>query len=591
MLGAVVRQELLLAGRRQRGYFLRWIYAALLLSLVIQRLREPLVAGWQFTAYATFFGELLTLQFAVIFLVTPALVAGAITDEKTRGTLGMLLTVHLRPIDIVLGKLLGRGYQIGVLALTGMPLVAFFGVLGGLPPTFAPAVLAVSFVLIVAIAALSILASVWCRQTRDAVLCTYLVILAGGVLVYFAAGTPLGWLAADLDPWRAVALDDPPQGTAQLGRFALVGLVPAGLCTLLAAWRLRPAFLRQLRSTDRVWRPGWLAARAKMRGNPVAWRERCVQGIAPLAWMRLMPRWPALVAVTLASAAGLIFFAVRALPPGVNAQHVFDQQGWLVFLQELRRISEFAAPEILAWHGVVVLLPLVLLVAIRASGCITEEREKGTWDALMLTPISTKQIVHGKFWGIVGAFLPYLVAIALSVGVVSVPLGIYGIVCGLFAVTVLFIVSVWVAAFGVLCSAHSQSSWRSLLVTLAACIVTVNGASLIGALAGGCAGMTLSFLVLIDAMVAGPGGPGGDVVVMIGFLLTWSVVWAFVAWLVVQNVIRLAVQRINTHDRTRVTKGFSRDYINWRLDRSEERRREKIAEKIADPVPIVDDEA
>jgi len=97
--------------------------------------------------------------------------------------------------------------------------------------------------------------------------------------------------------------------------------------------------------------------------------------------------------------------------------------------------------------------------------------------------------------------------------------------------------------------------------------------------------------VLIDAMVAGPGGPGGDVVVMIGFLLTWSVVWAFVAWLVVQNVLRLAVQRINTHDRTRVAKGFSRDYINWRLDRSEERRREKIAEKIADPVPIVDDEA
>jgi len=387
-----------------------------------------------------------------------------------------------------------------------------------------------------------------------------------------------------------VALDDPLQGTAQLGRFALAWLVPAGLCILLAAWRLRPAYLRQLRSTYRAWRPRWLAARAKMLGNPVAWRERCVQGIAPLAWMRLMPRWPALVAVTLASTGGLIFFAVRALPPGVNARHVFDQQGWMGFLQELRRISEFAAPEILAWHGIVVLLPLVLLVAIRASGCITEEREKGTWDALMLTPISTNQIVHGKFWGIVGAFLPYLIAITLSVGVVSVPLGIYGIVCGLFAITALFIVSVWTAAFGVLCSAHSQSSWRSLLVTLAACIVTVNGASLIGALAGGCAGMTLSFLVLIDAMVAGPGGPGGDVVVMIGFLLTWSVVWAFVAWLVVQNVLRLAVQRINTHDRTRVAKGFTRDYINWRLDRSEERRREKIAEKIADPVPIVDDE-
>ena len=135
-----------------------------------------------------------------------------------------------------------------------------------------------------------------------------------------------------------------------------------------------------------------------MRGNPVAWRERCVQGIAPLAWMRLMPRWLALAAVTLGSLGGLLFFALRALPPGVNARTVFEQHGWVGVLQELRQISEVAVPEILALHGGVVLLLLVLLVAIRASGCITDEREKGTWDALLLTPITSKQIVHGKFW-------------------------------------------------------------------------------------------------------------------------------------------------------------------------------------------------
>src|SRR5207302_7019896 len=135
--------------------------------------------------------------------------------------------------------------------------------------------------------------------------------------------------------------DDPPQWAPRLGRFALAWLIAAALGILLAAWRLRPAYLRQMRSTHRVWRPWWLAGRARMRGNPVAWRERCVQGIAPLAWMRLMPRWLALAAVTLGSLGGLLFFALRALPPGVNARTVFEQHGWVGVLQELRQISEF----------------------------------------------------------------------------------------------------------------------------------------------------------------------------------------------------------------------------------------------------------
>src|SRR5437870_1717934 len=177
MLGAVFHQELLLAGRRQRAHFLRWIYAAVLLAQLMPALVDAFLHR-RHAAYAEFFDQFLTQHFALLFLLTPALTAGAITDEKTRGTLASLLTAHLRPIDVVLGKLLGRSYQILVLALVGLPIVAFFGELGDLHNSLPLAVFIVSTVLIVGLAALSILLSVWCRQTRDSILCTYLVILA-----------------------------------------------------------------------------------------------------------------------------------------------------------------------------------------------------------------------------------------------------------------------------------------------------------------------------------------------------------------------------------------------------------------------------
>ena len=70
------------------------------------------------------------------------------------------------------------------------------------------------------------------------------------------------------------------QWAVRLTRFLTAWLVPGGLCVLLAAWRLRPAYLRQLRSTHSARRRWWHAGRPRIRGNPVAWRERYVLGIA-----------------------------------------------------------------------------------------------------------------------------------------------------------------------------------------------------------------------------------------------------------------------------------------------------------------------
>jgi hypothetical protein len=296
------------------------------------------------------------------------------------------------------------------------------------------------------------------------------------------------------------------------------------------------------------------------------------------------------VAVTLASACGLVVLALGAFPPGSPARAVFEQRGWEGLLVQMRDLLHFTVIEIVAWHTGAVMLVLTLLVAIRASGCITEERETGTWDAVVLTPISTRQIVHGKFWGVLGAFMPYLIANAVAVLAVSALLGVYGLLCGVFAIAATFIVAAWVAAFGVLCSAHLQSSWRSALVTLAVCFVTINAVSFVSAVLGGCGGAALTVCALLGSLGPGQAAETADAVVMVGFLTTWLLAWGFLGWLIVKGALQRAIERIHSHDRTRIVKGFTRDYINWRIDRHEERQRERIAHQTADPVPLVDDE-
>src|SRR5262249_876027 len=133
----------------------------------------------------------------------------------------------------------------------------------------------------------------------------------------------------------------------------------------------------------------------RVRGNPVLWREQKVEGIAPLYSLRRWPRPVGMAVVGAGSAASL--------------------QGFL---------AAFPAEDAFFWHGLAALVFLTFVVAIRFSGSITGEKEKGTWEALLLTPLTTAKIVEGKHWGIFWACVPYIVshaAAALTLGAIWGP--------------------------------------------------------------------------------------------------------------------------------------------------------------------------
>src|SRR5437763_9849562 len=98
------------------GLFVRSFPAALAFDpqLLSREAGAPLMARFagQFAAVCAL------VQLGAVVLLAPAATAGAVAEERQRGTLDLLLTSELSNTEIVLGKLAARTLHLFVLLLT-----------------------------------------------------------------------------------------------------------------------------------------------------------------------------------------------------------------------------------------------------------------------------------------------------------------------------------------------------------------------------------------------------------------------------------------------------------------------------------------
>lgn len=416
-------------GRRWRHALVRWIYLGLLICVLLLALLTASVGAASLSELAKaatrVFSYISFVQLSMICLLAPVFTAGAITQERDSRTYSILLSTPLSNGQIVLGTLLSRLYYIVVLLLSGVPVFAITLFYGGVTAQGIFLSFAIAMATAIFMGALAITIAVLRVGTARMVFWFYVfnaIYLVGvGMLDYYLPGAGSGVAASagghettvitGIHPFLALRsvvnptqypvpdyssvashswvvrqyLLHPVQAYLFITLSLSTLLVSTGtLCLRQLAQRaesspvkrfmqmlLRKVGIgRQTRPARTVWK------------NPIAWREAQTRG-GTLA--RGLTRWLAIsvgITVTL-----WILWAYNS--------------GILATAEEVR----------LAVLGLVLVeFSLTLLLAANtAAAAITREQETAVLDLYLVTPLTAKDYIQGKFWGIFWFLLPLLI--------------------------------------------------------------------------------------------------------------------------------------------------------------------------------------
>ncbi|MBQ0140936.1 MAG: ABC transporter permease subunit [Kurthia sp.] len=135
----------------------------------------------------TFFTMLSYVQLALVLFITPALTAGAISTEREKQTLNILLTTSQTSWQIIFGKLSSSIAYLVLLLFAGLPISSLVFFFGGVSPGDFLLVYVLLMIMLIALASIGIMVSTLIRKTIIAIVTTYGFMLVLTVLTAFFA--------------------------------------------------------------------------------------------------------------------------------------------------------------------------------------------------------------------------------------------------------------------------------------------------------------------------------------------------------------------------------------------------------------------
>ena len=406
--GPVFRKELRVASRRRRNYLLRCAYVLLLMIYIAMvwisavsfaRSGAMSRAQMQVAAYTITRG-IVWFQFVGVQLVVLILMSTSISAEVYSRTLCVLMTTPLSSRQVVMNKFLSRLFQVLLLVAASLPLLALVRVLGGIAWSYLIMSLCVTAATAIFVGSVSLFFSVLCRRAHIGVLASVLSIGLVFVLVPVLLGMPLRtlWMQprklAAVNPY--ILLGHYPYLGAAVGRTAVTGmwetivcclllLLGSGLllaCSALLVERValhramgEPVLLDRLR--QRRFRES-----ARERGDTS--RPRRIRRVVgpPMIWKELICTF-----------SGRRKFAARMLL-GIEVLLIL-----IVFLfpAMVIRVPYEVLLRVYVWSflGLAVLITMIVPASVMSA-----ERESRAWPVLLLTPLTDREILLGKFVGV-----------------------------------------------------------------------------------------------------------------------------------------------------------------------------------------------
>ena len=404
--GAIIRKELITLLRSFKAFAFLGIVLGLLSAIVVIAWPPETLIGLRAALSRKLFSTIATGEFVVLAFLAPVFSAGAITLEREKQCLDLLLTTPLGPTRILWEKFVSAFLYLLMVLIATAPVVAVTLFLGGV----SLGELILSYLLFATAGAIFAVIGLCCstffQRTFGALVASYLVVLPVAAVILWlyskntaAAFTRGGEISAGF----------------VLG-FILWGSLFSVLPFVIAVARLRkpppppkpieeedPADQRILsldrtRFPDKLLVPGRLGTYLEDWRNPVLEKE---------VRFEIFGKGSLLMRVII-----LVGF-VAAIP----------------FLCTLITPYEYL-------YGVYLIIFALLVTPAFAASSITQERERETLDLLMATPLAPHTIVLGKLLGTVRS---PLVLIALLVpyymfGVLTTEVSIYELLVDLFVV-------------------------------------------------------------------------------------------------------------------------------------------------------------
>lgn len=359
-------------------------------------------------------------QVILVCLLAPLFMAGAIGSEQSGKTYDILLTTPLSNVQVVLGSLVGRLFFVLALLLSGLPLFSVLLVFGGVPVTSVFMAFALAGLTAIFVGSVAITLSVFRAGGRKAVFVFVISIAAFLVATYALDVTVMRRLPGAAGQTTALTPINPllvlesainranyaPPTPEQLVGYpapiifylsrpfaAFATLTAIGSLTMVLACAV---VLRRIGQGESLW---WWKLKKKLRmGRTARVRKARSVGRNPIAWRESHTRGK--VAAAILARFGFLFLGLVLAVTLITAHH-FDA------LPRLQLAPSNKSAGAALFHNILLTLLLlevavITLVAIYMSaGSVSKEREDGTLDIMLTTPITPRYYIWGKLQGLV----------------------------------------------------------------------------------------------------------------------------------------------------------------------------------------------
>ncbi len=452
LTGPIFDKELRISSRRKRNYLLRSAYVSLLAVFVAAVWLDQVPSNILVVYYTSRMAEagkeivriIVWFQFYAIQFLAVVMLSTAINDEVYRRTLNTLMTTPITSLQIVLGKLVSKLFQLILLVAISLPLLAIIRIFGGVPWDYVRSSICITLTAVLFAGSVSLLFSILCRRAYVAIILTVLTygILFG--LIWFLLTRSLGLslsgrqvsapatMLLHLNPYQMLALNTRTfmnpglAGRVNVSLFSHCAIMlAASAAVLFASVRLvrKIALAQSIGGAGvlgRLWRARPARSATKAVQVESAGRIRHVTG-PPVLWKELISRRSSreklfvmtIIAVELIMIAAMYLFPYVARASGMEEAHAL-------------------------YVGIFIGLGSLSVVVFPATS-ITSEKEARSWPLLLTTTVSDWDIVLGKSVGVLRRSLPAWIMLVVYLvpywGIL--PFGLFDVVVLVIGTTIL----------------------------------------------------------------------------------------------------------------------------------------------------------